>query len=216
MHTILKFLAVPTLLMLAAGLATAAGDRPAKAKPAQGYSVYHDDGEPVVYDDPHANAAFADINSLTRYLLDVASRNSKYQRVHALPMITRISRAELEQRGCPGTSRHCQISALYESERGVMIAEDLQPETNIFHRSILFHELVHYLQDVELELLTAAPCERWYQREVEAYALQNRFLSQVSSPARVSYAGARPSCEPADSAAQTHRAKEVKAPGVNE
>jgi len=75
------------------------------------------------------------------------------------------------------------------------------------------HELVHYLQDVGQELATASPCDRWYQREIEAYTLQNRFLSSVSSPERVSYAGARPTCEGAVTT-QTHRAREVKVPDV--
>ena len=48
-----------------------------------------------------------------------------------------------------------------------------------------------------------------FQRELEAYALQNRFLASVYSPDRVSYGGGRPACDvPAET--QTHRARSVK------
>ena len=218
MNTILRASGARTLLWLLAASIPAvafAADEPVKKKPAQAYSVYHDDGDSTSYDDPHANAPFADLNSLSRYLLKIAMRMSKYGMPEALPMITRIPRHDLEEKVCADPSKRCQVAALYEPERGVMLAEDLQPETNLFHRSILFHELVHYMQEVGNELSAAAPCERWYQREVEAYALQNRFLAQSSSPDRVSYAGARPTCEHVETT-QTHRAKPVKAPGVND
>ena len=175
-----------------------------------------EEADPTVYDDPHVNAAFPDLVSLSRYLLLVASRISRYPLPDALPMVTRIPRADLEARGCPEGTRKCQVAALYEPTRGVMIAEDLSPETNLFHRSILFHELVHYLQEVGHELASAAPCERWYQRELEAYALQNRFLTNAYSPDRVSYSGARPTCDVEGDGTQTHRARGLKAPGVTD
>lgn len=207
--------------MLLAGVilpaATAsAGEPGGKARAASAYSVYKDDGDPVSYDDPHATAPFPNLASLSSYLLESATRMSKYRMPEALPMVSRVPRAELEKRACPENNPHCQVAALFEPERGIMIAEDLRPETNIFHRSILFHEIVHYMQEVGRELATAAPCERWYQRELEAYSLQNRFLTQAFSPDRVSYSGARPSCEGTDDAALTHRAKTVKAPGVTD
>ena len=193
-----------------------AGESGVKARAASAYSVYKEDGDPVSYDDPHATAPFPNLVSLSSYLLESATRMSKYRMPEALPMVSRVPRAELEKRACAESNPHCQVAALFEPERGIMIAEDLRPETNIFHRSILFHEIVHYMQEVGRELATAAPCERWYQRELEAYSLQNRFLTQAFSPDRVSYSGARPACEGTEEAALTHRAKSVKAPGVTD
>lgn len=203
-------------MALPAGGAVWAAEQAGKGKAASAYSVYREDGDPVSYDDPHASAPFPNLISLSRYLLESAARMSKYRVPDALPMVTRVSRAELEKRACAENNPHCQVAALYEPERGIMIAEDLRPETNVFHRSILFHEVVHYMQEVGRELATAAPCERWYQRELEAYSLQNRFLTQASSPDRVSYSGARPACEGTDQATLTHRARTVKAPGVTD
>lgn len=192
--------------------ALAAGDGPAR-KPAQAYSVYKDEGLDVQFDNPVDAAPFESLSELTRHLIRTAAQLSKYRLPDALPMVRRVERAELEQRGCPTHSPHCQVSALFEPTQGVMMAAELKPESNMFHRSILLHELVHYLQEEGGELATASPCERWYQREIEAYALQNRFLASVYSPERVSYAGARPTCE---SATHAHRGKDVKAPGATD
>jgi hypothetical protein len=183
-----------------------------KSRTAQAYSVYLDeDGLPSQFDNHSDAARFDSLNDLTRHLIRTAAGMSKYRLPEALPMVQRIPRDELERRGCPTHSPHCQVSALYEPARGIMIAADLLPETNLFHRSILLHELIHYLQDVGQELAAASPCDRWYQREIEAYTLQNRFLSSISSPERVSYAGARPVCE-GTATTQTHRARPVKEP----
>ena len=198
-------------LVLVPSSPAGAADALRKPKSAQTYSVYRDEGPSTQLDNPADSGAFEDLHTLTRHLIRSAAQLSKYPVPDALPMVTRIDRVELERRGCPESAPHCSISALYESTRGIMLAADLKPETNLFHRSILLHELVHYLQDVGQELATASPCDRWYQREIEAYTLQNRFLSSVSSPERVSYAGARPTCEGAVTT-QTHRAREVKEP----
>jgi hypothetical protein len=196
-------------LVLVPSSPAGAADAPRKPKSAQTYSVYRDEGPSTQLDNPADSGAFEDLHTLTRHLIRSAAQLSKYPVPDALPMVTRIDRVELERRGCPESAPHCSISALYESTRGIMLAADLKPETNLFHRSILLHELVHYLQEVGRELATAAPCERWFQRELEAYALQNRFLASVYSPDRVSYGGGRPACDvPAET--QTHRARSVK------
>jgi hypothetical protein len=208
-------LLVAQLLAHASPAEAGNGEPGRKSRTAQAYSTYREEeGVPSQFDNRDDAARYESLDELTRHLIRTAAAISKYRLPDAMPMVTRIERAELERRGCPEHSPHCQVAALYEPARGIMIAADLEPETNLFHRSILLHELVHYLQDVGQELATASPCDRWYQREIEAYTLQNRFLSSVSSPERVSYAGARPTCE-SPVTAQTHRAREVKVPDVN-
>lgn len=191
-------------------IATAWDSPPAKGAPVVKPRV--DDVE--LHDNPWDTAEFADIDSLTRHLVRTASRLSKYRLPPALPMVSRIERAALEQLACAEGSVKCNVSAIYMPQRGVLIAEDLRPESNLFHRSILLHELVHYLQDEAHELASASDCDRWYVREIEAYALQNRFLANIYSPDRVAYSGARPHCTSPTPPTLTHRAKEIKAPGL--
>ena len=55
MNTILRASGARTLLWLLAASIPAvafAADEPVKKKPAQAYSVYHDDGDSTSYDDP--------------------------------------------------------------------------------------------------------------------------------------------------------------------
>lgn len=175
----------------------------------------HDDPAEALRDNPWDTAEFDDLDSLTRHLIRTASRMSKYRLPPALPMVTRIERTTLERMACAEGAVRCNVSALYTPERGVLIAHDLKPETHLFHRSILLHELIHYLQDTANELAGASDCERWYQRELEAYALQNRFLANIYSADRVAYSGARPHCRATDTAeAQTHQARVIKAPNL--
>jgi hypothetical protein len=219
MEMVMKQLVARWMFALTAAVVLASspafGADPAKRKAAQTYSVFKTDGDPVQYDSNDDSAKFDNLLDLSRHLMRMAARMSKYEMPDALPMVSRVSRVELERKVCGEPGPNCKVAALYEASRGIMIAEDLVPETNMFHRSILFHEMVHYLQEMGNEMVHSAACERWYQREVEAYALQNRFLVSVYSPERVSYAGARPTCDkPVET--QAHSARDIKSPGLTD
>ena len=88
-----------------------------------------------------------------------------------------------------GRETNCAIKAWYKPGEGIFLDESLQPETNTFDRSILLHELVHYFQDSSGYYRDASPCDRWLQRELDAYDVQNRYLGAIGSPRRVAYAG---------------------------
>lgn len=203
--------------LLAVPLSLSAADTGWKAprKAAQGYSVYQESGFEGQFDNPRDMADMDDMIELSKHLLKTAAKFSKYRLPEALPMVTRVSRGELERLACGEGAAKCGVSALYEPARGIMFSEELQPETNLFHRSILLHEMVHYLQEMGHELSASAACERWYQRELEAYSIQKQYLQSIQSPARVAYSGARPTCD-IKPETLTHAGKEVKAPGVND
>lgn len=220
----MKHLAVVTLTSLAtvffaaAPVAALAAENTtwAAAKPVQGPThARHVNDSQALYDDPNDRADFDNLNDLVKHLIRTVVRHSKYRKPDALPMVTRVTREDLEHRACSVAQQKCAVSAVYESERGIMIAEDLKPETNLFHRSILLHEIVHYLQDLGHELESAAACDRWYYREIEAYAIQKYYLASINSPDRVAYSGSRPTCD-APAKTQTHQGQNVKAPGVTD
>lgn len=116
---------------------------------------------------------------------------SKYTVPEVLPPVHRVSHAMVAQLAC---GKACAALAAYRSNEGIYLDEALKPESNIFARSVLLHELVHYVQDVSNELADARPCERWYRREQEAYAIQKRFLVLLGSQIRVAYS-AGSACE---------------------
>ena len=186
----------------------------AAPKASHSWGAYQSDHD-VLFDNRQDAGEIADLHELTRHLLRSAAQLSKYRMPEASPMVTRVSRAALEARACSSGVGKCGVSAMYQPELGILMAEDLKPETNLFQRSILLHEMVHYLQDIGQELVAASPCERWYQRELEAYAVQKQYLVSINSLDRVAYSGSRPTCETSPDA-QTHRAKVVRAPTVND
>jgi len=197
-------------------LAAGEGATAKPARQAQGYSVYQPTGFEDQFDSQRETGEIDDLIELSQQLLRTAAKLSKYRVPDALPMVTRIARGDLDRLACGEGATKCGVSAMYEPSRGILFTEELQPETNLFHRSILLHEMVHYLQEIGHSMSASAACERWYQRELEAYAIQKLYLQSVQSPARVAYSGARPTCDAAEPEGLTHKGREVKAPEVND
>lgn len=143
------------------------------------YSTYIDTRNRYFSDDlrkPHPMA----MEDLLPSLMEAIDRLSKYTVPDSLPLVQRVPHEKIEELACGGEK--CAALAAYRSgEAIVYIDEALEPETDIFARSVLLHELVHYVQDVSDELIDAEPCRRWSRREQRAYAIQMRFLSLAES-----------------------------------
>jgi hypothetical protein len=143
--------------------------------------------------------SLADINPMTDAqllpaLLSALDQLSKYPRPPMLPALHRLPHAELQQLVCAGP---CPALAIYRPGEGIYLDDKLRPETSLFDRSVLLHELVHYLQDLNNAYGGMRPCSRWYYREQEAYAIQKRFLMIVGSPVRVAYSAQSSTCDDA-------------------
>lgn len=178
------------LIAAAAVLVTAqaiAGDDQAKGETrvagAGMYSTYIDTRTRLFSDDLGDAYPIA-MEHLLPELLRAIDRLSKYPVPATVPAVHRVPHAIVEQLAC---GRKCAALAAYRSGEGIYLDESLSPETDIFARSVLLHELVHYVQDIANELGSVRLCERWYRREQEAYAIQKRFLVLVGSQVRVGY-----------------------------
>ena len=128
-------------------------------------------------------------------LLSAIDQLSKYPRPAFAPEIFRVPHERLEELAC---TRQCGVLATYQPGEGIFLDERLKPETNLFDRSVLLHELVHYVQELSHERGDSKPCERWYYREVEAYAIQKSFLMLVGSPSRVGFHANKATCDAQD------------------
>ena len=126
------------------------------------------------------------LDQVVRQLSVAIDRLSGHRPPKALPVIHRVSHAELETYVC---ETNCAIKAWYKPGEGIFLDNSLMPESNAFDRSILLHEMVHYFQDMSGYYRDANPCDRWLQRELDAYAVQNRYLGAIGNPHRVAYAG---------------------------
>jgi hypothetical protein len=109
-------------------------------------------------------------------LLNAITQLSGFQKPDTLPWVTRVSHADIERTLCSGP---CTVKAFYVPDEGLFFDESLTPERNLIHRSILFHELVHFVQEVNGEAARLDPCHRWVQREQQAYELQAQYLRRI-------------------------------------
>jgi hypothetical protein len=111
-------------------------------------------------------------------LLNAIAKLSDYRRPSVAPRVSKVSRAQIESTICSGP---CAVKAWYLPEDGIFLDDSLKPETNLLHRSILLHELVHYVQEAAAEAASLNACERWLHRERRAYQVQNAYLVRIGN-----------------------------------
>jgi len=111
-------------------------------------------------------------------LLNTINAMSDYAKPSSTPPVTKVSRAEIERTICNGP---CPVKAWHMPGEGIFMDDRLSPETDLVHRSILLHELVHYLQEINGEGASMDECDRWLYREREAYRLQNQYLGLIGN-----------------------------------
>jgi hypothetical protein len=103
---------------------------------------------------------------------------SAYPAPAVLPEVNSVPQSEIQRVLCD--SRPCRIKAYYHPDWGVVVADTLDFHNDPFDRSILLHELVHHLQKTtgKFEVVTSF-CNRRISEELEAYEIQNRYLSAI-------------------------------------
>jgi hypothetical protein len=108
---------------------------------------------------------------------------SAYPAPAVLPEVTSLPQWEIQRRLCDG--RPCRIKAFYHPDWGVVVDETLDFQNDPFDRSILLHELVHHLQKTTGKFERVASfCSRRISEELEAYEIQNRYLSEIQARRR--------------------------------
>ena len=114
---------------------------------------------------------------LLAVLLSWAAQFSGYPYPQTIPALQFRDHAFFVQQACGG-SEHCRVAAWY-NDRGIIYLDkrikDLQTP---MVRSLLVHEMVHYLQDLSGEYKNG-DCRTRMVREEQAYAAQRLYLNQV-------------------------------------
>lgn len=126
------------------------------------------------------SASFPD--SFIAALLTAIQAISGYAAPTTLPEIVFLPPAMLEQRACVGP---CQVYGWFPPGETIYLRSDIDPLNDLWARSILVHEIVHYFQQENIstrprskkifhrhasESLT--PCQLWLNREYEAFTIQ--------------------------------------------
>ena len=109
-------------------------------------------------------------------LFAVISSIGGHQAPDHYPTVSQMPRIEIAMRIC---GSDCRVHAAYHSESGVMIDDTLDLQRDPFGQSVLVHELVHFLQDANGTFAAMAPCKRQYEREREAYWIQDQYLQRI-------------------------------------
>jgi Domain of unknown function (DUF6647) len=137
--------------------------------------------------------------SLIVELFTAISFVSAYPAPAVLPEVHPVPQSEIQRRLCD--SRPCRIKAFYHPDWGIFIDDTLDIHNDPFDRSILLHELVHHLQKTtgKFEVL-ASFCSQRISEELEAYEIQNRYLSTVHSSRRALVLGWTGRCTDAEQA----------------
>ncbi|HZP89262.1 MAG TPA: hypothetical protein VFB54_20820, partial [Burkholderiales bacterium] len=107
---------------------------------------------------------------------------SPYRATTEPPLVQSVPIGQLRARLCAAA---CALRAAYVPGEGLYLDDSMHPDRNRLHQSVLFHELVHHAQEASGAYADLDECNRWRLREIEAYALQNRFLSEMGVASRV-------------------------------
>ena len=124
----------------------------------------------------------AELDVIARDLLKALGVLSRHEAPKIPPPIVQIPQDEVSALIC---GKPCGVQAAYLPERGIVMSDSLDPAHKSLDRSILLHELVHYVQELEHHYASETQCRRWFLREKVAYALQNAYLMSIQSLSHV-------------------------------
>ena len=118
-----------------------------------------------------------DLNALCMTFLMFLNQHGFYEPVKECPHVAMMTIHQLQQIACDGDA--CPVEAFYDREEKVIyLSEELDLEFSL-HRSILLHELVHYVQDVNGKWEEAeTECHSGMRRELNAFRVQEKYLLQ--------------------------------------
>lgn len=129
---------------------------------------------------------------IARLLLNISAL-SRYPIPDRLPDVHVVPASEIQQRVC---DKPCRARAFFVPGEGVFIDASLNLTGNMYDQSILVHELVHALQHVNGRFsYEENGCARYAAEEVEAYDIQNKFLSQTDDPRRFTFVTPPGACQ---------------------
>jgi hypothetical protein len=136
-----------------------------------------------------------DVQALVTSLLLNISSIAGYHVPAERPEVHIVPAAQIQQRVC---AKPCRARAFYTPDEGIYIDASLDLKYDFYDRSILVHELVHFMQHSSGRFSGEAPgCARYAAEETDAYDIQNKFLSQTEDPRRFAFLAPPGACDAA-------------------
>ena len=80
---------------------------------------------------------------------------------------------------CAGVEKNCDVVGWYDNNGTIHIDDRLKGNEDPYTRSLIVHELVHYLQDISGNF-DKESCDDHVFKEREAYSIQRLYLHRVA------------------------------------
>lgn len=94
-----------------------------------------------------------------------------------MPYIIKKTHGFFVENACGGNEK-CRVVGWYSTGRFVYYERNMNPESDLMARSIVVHEMIHYLQEMSNpQPGEIYPCTEIIKRERQAYAIQQRYIA---------------------------------------
>ncbi len=110
-------------------------------------------------------------------LLTTAALLGGFPPATSAPPVQKMTQAALATMVCGGP---CPVLGAYMPGAGIFLSDGLDLDASPEDRSVLLHELVHYLQDLNRRYADEERCDRYRDRELQAYAVQDKYLDRYN------------------------------------
>lgn len=115
---------------------------------------------------------------LLAVLLSWTVNLSSYDHPGEAPNLLFESHTFFVETACHGNEK-CDAVAWYDNNGSIYLDERLKGNTDAYTRSVVVHELVHYLQDISGKY-PDMDCDLYAEREREAYSVQKQYLNKIA------------------------------------
>lgn len=92
------------------------------------------------------------------------------------PIVYIAHRHQIQKVYCTDNTTNCTVAAITDEETGEIYLSHALLQTNLFTVSVIFHELVHFVQIKNKLFQEYSGCVYWAKSEMHAYSLQSKFL----------------------------------------
>lgn len=121
------------------------------------------------------------IRPLVQELLEEASLLLKINIPSEFPIIYLASREEIINEFCK-ENEPCSVVAITDGNTGIIYLDAKMELNNIYNVSVLYHELIHFLQVKNNMFVNLEGCHKWAAAEMHAYKAQSQWLNHHLKP----------------------------------
>ena len=121
---------------------------------------------------------FETLNELILALMLWITSNTNYIEPKQVPQVEFIEQEKLSEIACK--NRSCEIMAYTQltPKYKIYLSNELKPMTDVCHRAILMHEIIHVIQEDQNIFLEYDERTKKHLREMDALVNHNIFLSR--------------------------------------